>query len=242
VWDVTEPASPVRLGSTRLKHWGRETILSAFIPELHLSVRGDRALVASSEGDFEIVDLSDAAQPAVIGEIAVPDCGAAYDSAPVVVGDYAFLARGPGLAVVDVADPRTPREVANLSWGAPDRVVYTGPVVTVVGNRAFVANWDGIHVVDLSDPLAPRDLGIISTPGRPSALAARGGLLYVADREGGLLVLDAATVPGSPPTPEPTSTASQPGPTPTLARPNPTEAPRNHVVHLPWLGSLAPHD
>jgi hypothetical protein len=216
VWDTAVAGTPVRVGTMRLRLCGVEADAWGS-DEYFLTVAGDRAYVAHGACGIVVVDLADPAHPVMLGELAMPPW-LTFTSAPVVAGGFAYVADDLGLAVVDLSDPRAPTQVATVHWRRSDYMTYRGATVAVVGARAFVADPSGVRVVDVSDPRVPRDLGVLTTPGRPSALVARDGVLYVADREGGLLLLDARVEPGTAPTPAPTATARTPRPTPTPGR------------------------
>lgn len=103
-----------------------------------------------------------------------------------VRGDYAFVGMGPRLSVVDVSDPRHPREVGR-----------TPPLTGLVHNLAAdggilcAATADGgLWTIDVVDPLDPRPLG--NSPARSFILdvALADGFAYVAGAEAGLRVLD----------------------------------------------------
>jgi hypothetical protein len=62
--------------------------------------------------------------------------------------------------------------------------------VAVAGSYAYVTAMDrGLSIVDTSDPAAPRAVGSTITPGYALGVAAIGNTVYVADDQGGLLIL-----------------------------------------------------
>ena len=102
-----------------------------------------------------------------------------------VQGRYAYIGLGPRLAVVDISNPARPTLVGQ-STILPDGVSD----VVVSGRRAYAAAVDaGLRVLDISDPAHPRELGYYDTPGHADNVAVSGTLVYLADGEGGLLVL-----------------------------------------------------
>jgi hypothetical protein len=100
---------------------------------------------------------------------------------------YAYLGdRTFGLRVVDVTDPTAPREIGFVdpkgSGGIEDMVVIDNTVYAAIG-------YDGLRAIDVADPASPIEVRAFDTPGAASAVAAGGGLVYVADGLGGLFVL-----------------------------------------------------
>ena len=47
----------------------------------------------------------------------------------------------------------------------------------------------GLHVLDVSNPAAPQEVGTFTTAGDANGVTAAGDLVYVADGEGGLVIL-----------------------------------------------------
>jgi hypothetical protein len=47
----------------------------------------------------------------------------------------------------------------------------------------------GFRLIDISNPAAPIEVGFYDTPGYTSGVAAIGNYAYVADGEGGLVIL-----------------------------------------------------
>ncbi len=101
-----------------------------------------------------------------------------------------------GLQVIDLAEPTQPAVIASYDTGA-----YLEDLA-VAGSVVYLANtpkWDGsnwvgasLQVVDVSDPRQLRLLGGYDTPGYEHGVAAAGGLVFVADGDGGLRVLEGA--------------------------------------------------
>jgi len=87
-----------------------------------------------------------------------------------------------GLRVINVRDPASPVEVGTHDH--PSRVWD----VVVAGGMAYVT--DGrVYALDMSDPTSPREAGTLWVPGNAVAVATAGEYLYVACRDGGLVIL-----------------------------------------------------
>jgi hypothetical protein len=62
--------------------------------------------------------------------------------------------------------------------------------VVVAGGEVYVAiGFEGLRVIDVSDPTVPLEVGFYQSPGTADSVAWGDGLIYVADGEGGLLIL-----------------------------------------------------
>jgi hypothetical protein len=103
-----------------------------------------------------------------------------------VSGNYAYLAGGGALKIIDVSDPASPFPVGTAylpGWG-------WAKGVAVSGDYAYVGMiFGGFHIVDVSDPTQPSVVGSIATPGGYD-IALSGNLAYVAVGFDGLWVID----------------------------------------------------
>jgi hypothetical protein len=148
IWDVSDAAAPVRLGSLATSEW-----------VYGVAVSGDYAYLVGRDSSLRIADISDPAHPYEVSRHHV--YGRAY--AVSLSGDYAYVAAyNGGLSVVDVSDPRNPEDAGHCRLAA-----YAEDVV-VLGSYAYVSDA-GLRVVDISNPRNP-----ISVASRPAQWAGRG--------------------------------------------------------------------
>jgi hypothetical protein len=171
VVDVSEPATPVEVGSCDTPGYTWD-----------VAIAGSYAYVADEGSGLRVVDVSDPAAPVEVGSCETPG----FSHSVAVVGDYAYVADGnAGLRVVDVSDPAAPMEVG--SYDTPG----ISHSVAVTAGYAYVADNGGLRVVDVTDPAAPAEVGFYDTPGVARGVAAAGDYAYVADGDaGGLRVVD----------------------------------------------------
>ena len=132
---------------------------------------------------FIILDVSDPAQPAVVGQ-----SGLLLDSVRDIVaaGSYAYVAAaGAGLYIFNISNPAAP------AWVGVCDTPGLAQGVALVGSYAYVADFDqGLRVVDISNPAAPTEIGFYDTPRFARGLAVAGSYAYVADFDRGLRVID----------------------------------------------------
>src|SRR5262249_11126662 len=124
-------------------------------------VYGNLAYVADGAGGLQIVDVSLANTPRLVG--ALGNIGTAHGVD--VAGGFALVAAGSGLRVISVTDPAHPAAVGfvTLPGDAQD--------VVARGTFAYVADATGsLQVVDFSTPAAPK--AVATTP------TVTGGILY----------------------------------------------------------------
>ena len=102
-----------------------------------------------------------------------------------VAGPYASLASGkPGLVVLDISDPRNPREVGRFD------TPRTARSVQLAGSYAYVGDLKWLRVLDISNPSAPREIASYNTPGYADDVWVTDGTAYVAAYDAGLMILE----------------------------------------------------
>ncbi len=177
-------------------------------------VQGELATILDRSG-IQNVSISDPASPAVVGEFSgagtVAPLGQCYDLR--VRSGIAFIAAGTqGLSIVDNTNPAMPVEIRRrrINITRPDDSVYPALAQSVLvdGGQVYVGTAsNGVRIIDISDLTATgayATLGVFQVLdptinlARPSyALAKTGNLLYVANHQHGLRIVD-VSVPTSP--------------------------------------------
>lgn len=203
IYDISAPASPVRLGSL---FTGDGATLGAGDEVVGLAVSGHHVFLAASNKGLLVVDVSTPAHPRLVAERTV--AGGAWSLA--VSGTTLYVAaQYGGVSVFDVSNPAVPAPAASLATvsipnGPP--VTLNAAIVRVLGGRLLVAHrgpGSGPNVTSqlvtfaLSQPRAPVALGAASFSGTPSGLDGDGTSVAVAVGTRGLvaLVVDGAGLP-----------------------------------------------
>lgn len=102
-----------------------------------------------------------------------------------VAGPYAYLASGkPGLVVVDISDPRSPKEVGRFD------TPHTVRSVQVEDSSAYIGDLKWLRVLDISNPSAPVEIASYKTPGSANEVRVSEGTAYVAAYDAGLMILE----------------------------------------------------
>ncbi len=105
---------------------------------------------------FEIIDISNAQNPALLGSYDTP--GTAYSVSK--EGSTLYIADGDsGLQIINIQNPLNPVWLGSFDT--------SGTVMSshVSGNTAYVADGYGLHIVDVNDPQNPVHLGYLNTVG-----------------------------------------------------------------------------
>ena len=202
VFDVREPARPIRLGAWDPGGTGTHRNFYAGGRYAHLAANRP----GSRGHAYVILDLADRAHPVEVGSWALPEQDVASGVAPAREGYYlhgpaevrgarAYLPYGVGGAIVlDVSDPARPREVGRLlpdaSLGSTQGVHSFVPVperrLAVINSEAHAEDCIAdpgrpyAAVVDLADESRPRLLSFFPEPepppgAPPGFFCARGG-------------------------------------------------------------------
>ncbi len=108
-----------------------------------------------------------------------------------VSGNYAYVAAGGFMYVVDISNKSNPVPVAYF-----DTIGTNAMGICISGNYAYVALYSsGVQIIDISNPLAPVQAGYIS--GSAIDVSVSGSYAYVATYSGGIRIIDVST-PDSP--------------------------------------------
>jgi hypothetical protein len=143
VFDITDPANPVQVGSLALAG----NLLDIF-------VAGSFAYVASDDNvaELQIINITTPASPVSVGTY--NDAGGENPRAVFVAGTSAYLAMNGAndFVIVNVATPSSPSFVGGLVLAG------TAFDVTVLGTRAYVASDSDsqeLQAINISNPAAP---------------------------------------------------------------------------------------
>jgi hypothetical protein len=142
VLDVGNPSSPVLIGQVPVAN------------PYELALDGD-LLYVSTDGQPQIIDVSDPTQPAFLAVLPTTSPGTRVEAA----GGLAYVSTNTGLQIFDVTDPSQPTPVGSLA--TPN--IATS--VDISGDLAYVfVRNTGVHVVDVSNAAAPALVGVIPMP------------------------------------------------------------------------------
>jgi hypothetical protein len=126
-------------------------------------VAGNYSYVAAGEAGLRIIDTSDPASPAEVGNHDLP--GIALSVA--ILGSRAYVcAREAGLRIIDISDPANPGEIG--FYDTPG----SASGVALAGSFAYVADTErGLRIIDVSDPARSREISFYERRGSPEEAA-----------------------------------------------------------------------
>ncbi len=188
--NVSNPSSPV-VSCTK-----DFTEFSSGLGSLAISVavNGSKALVGihSSSGvvQLNVLDISNLSAP--VEEGSLNNIGYPYDIRMSADGNYAYVmdvSSNSVLRIVDVSSPTSPFLVASIPLDST-----LGQELQMRSNELYAATTGGIYVFDVTNPTAPALTRSYSMSGInginiPTDSGNESGYIYVADGNGGILVL-----------------------------------------------------
>ena len=144
---------------------------------IDVEIAGDLAYVATS--GIAVVSLADLSQPALLGALSTgrPTYSIVLD------GDRAYLGESSIMRIVSVADPAQPCELGLHTFGLGARLAV------VDGLLAVGLGWQGVRLVDPSDPSDVQWVARFDTAGSARQVVVVDDMMYVADQDGGLVIL-----------------------------------------------------
>ncbi len=160
------PAAPEVIAQLPIDGYGMDVILA-----------GDLAYVAA--GGLLVVSLADPSQPYVVGALSTgrPAYSIALD------GDRAYLGESSVMRIVSIAEPAQPVELGAHTFGLGTRLA------AIDGLLAVGLGWQGVRLVDASDPSDVEWVARFDTAGSARQVFVVDDRIYVADQDGGLVVL-----------------------------------------------------
>ncbi|MBI5659005.1 MAG: hypothetical protein HZC43_05510 [Nitrosomonadales bacterium] len=177
VADISDPAQPRLIGSHDTAGWS-----------WGVQVRDRYAYVLDWWGGIAVLDVADPAAPVLSGAYHLR--GTTRD---VTVRDgYAYVANGKnGLQIFDVKTPQNPIWMAGVDVAGDAQSVW-------LENRTvyLAAGAGGLLAVDVSNPFEPQKIRRFAVPAdgeKVDLVRARGKLVFAADRQHGVAIIDAAT-------------------------------------------------
>ncbi|MCA9312055.1 MAG: hypothetical protein KDA21_12660, partial [Phycisphaerales bacterium] len=129
ILDVTNPASPVELGSIAANF---------FVSEPQFK---DNIMLLSNDNSLRAIDISDVTHPTQVASLPLPG----IDQEAALMGGLLYRISTAGLTVFDVTDPASPVEIDNLVGFAADDGVSS------IAGRLYLVGASGLSVIDAGD-------------------------------------------------------------------------------------------
>jgi len=180
--DVSNPSSPVVRGTKDYTAgWGNCA-----------AAAGDLAVMGiGSPNELSILDVSDPTAPTERASLTLPEMPYAVAISPDQSCAYVidFAAPPSVLRIADIHDPSSPSIVTNVPLDSS-----SGQDVKLRGGELCAATWSGVYVFDAGAPASPaltRWYSMSNVRGTclPGDSAGQSGYIYVADGDGGVVVL-----------------------------------------------------
>jgi hypothetical protein len=150
-----------------------------------VAARGGFAYVACGQGGLRIIDAGQPEHPLFAAACAPPE--APTDVA--LAGHFAYVLGTEQHTVLDVRDPRRPREAGHFA------TVGEAAGLDADARRLVVTTRRGeLALFDLAEPAAPARGGTVALDGTPTQVVLRGDRAYVSCGDAGLAVVDVSDI------------------------------------------------
>jgi len=170
--DVSDPTSPAKVGFCETPGSSQDVY-----------VKYPYAYVADGGEGLQIIDISDPSSPWIVNFYSAPRF---YARDVYVLGGYAYVADSyGGLRIISTYLPREVSyfKTSDFAWS-----VYVSKHGS--STYAYVANYKaGLRVIDVSNSYSPKEVGYYDTLGIAVGVYVSGQYAYVADYDGGLIIL-----------------------------------------------------
>jgi len=176
--DMSNQSNPKKLGSIELCNL---FVREEFNATSGIALNGNYAYLVAGMGGIIIVDVSNPKNLKVVGHYKNID----FVHIIRVSGGYAYTVGTGGLTILDLSNPVKPAKIGEfyLPIGPED--------VSIDGDIAFVSvGGSGLVMVDISNPEIPVHAGSYNTFGYTQSQYIGKESVYLADQDGGLVVLD----------------------------------------------------
>jgi len=189
IWSLEDPVHPKRLGQYKTGGLGthRDGYQGGRYVHVAAAARGYTGNI------YEIVDISDPANPIEVGRWAPPELrlpdpdmqnqafphGAGLHGAPVVVDNLVYLPFGKFFAILDISDVRHPKEVSRVTFDPPYDMGLAVHTVLPFPRRKIVETnsepFGGcdinspsqVTLIDVANPAKPHILSFLPAPQTP---------------------------------------------------------------------------
>ena len=112
------------------------------------------------------------------------------DNTPQGSSTYAYCGTEKGLFILDVSDPRVPKEIVLLDVGKVNDIAFFKSNSDSFNYAVLANSWGGLVIIDISDPTAPSYSGGYFTQGDAQGIVISGNDAYVANGDKGLIIID----------------------------------------------------
>jgi len=161
VVDISSPGAPVVLGETPMWEVGGRAV----------KIVGSLAYVPDYLDGLQIVDLSDPANPALVGSLSLSGSGSNWEYLDV---DWPLLVlQGTTVEVIDVSNPLAPAWLSTI-----DEPVWPRGVA-LHGSDLFTVSAGWFRTFDLSDPVNPVETNAHFELHGHTPIAVSNGLAYI---------------------------------------------------------------
>ena len=172
IYDISEPENPNVVGSVDTPHLA-----------MSISISEDIAYVADYDSYIQILDISNPGFPYIINSY-----GIFYTVVDFLIEEnYGYAITSSRLYIFRLDDLIYPEIISYIEIGG------TNNSVEYYNSHVYVTSlFEGIKIINVNNPQNPYIVGECDTPGRAYDLLVSGDIVYVANGNHGLTIIDAS--------------------------------------------------
>lgn len=182
ILDVSDPSNPIEIANYSGLGWAIDITVDGGLAYLQYLNNGGGFSDAKSA--FAVLDITNIQDPQQVG---FWQDGEAYWSNDMLIhDDMAYVGSDDGVHLVDISDPTNPQ---TIGFYAPNNCMNLA--LSGDGNHLYVAKeGGGLKILDVSDPTNPHLAIGYNTAGQTYGVDINDSLVYLADGDGGFLILN----------------------------------------------------
>ena len=186
IYDVSNPLSPCMLGHIPAS----STLVNGAVTNVFINVVVDNGLAFISAGKNPttvIVNVANPRDPQVIGQF---DFASGGSNGVAFYGHTLYILGNNYLYAVNTTNPAQATEISDFALPTPSNDVYSATqLVSYSQGKLLVLDGSTLDAVDVSNPAGMAVSGSLALPYPASWVGANGSYIYVADNQGGVLVV-----------------------------------------------------
>ncbi len=173
IFDISDSSNPVEIG-----------LFDTFNPH-DVFLSGNYLYVADCFDGITIIDVSDPTNPQLAGQTEMSMVSHGWDVN--LTGNYSYTVDNSHIRIIDISDPENPVLIGSYE----DNSILS---TCVFENYLYCAcGAEGLKIIDVTSKSNPIVSGVYETAGYSRDVIVNGDIAYVANRKGGLRILDIST-------------------------------------------------
>lgn len=170
---VAQPVLRGQINFGRGQHTGR------------LNIQGNYLFLTLQNSDLRILNIADPSRPTLVGQVRLGDESAAFYGTDVeILGDFAYVRSGFGIAIVNIRDKTNPALITRLALSSEPLSL------DLADGLLYVGTTGDLSIFSLGTPTFPLLIGSYPASGQIREVVVANRTAYCAAHGAGFLVID----------------------------------------------------